>query len=194
MYSCSLCLPRRLLPQIVISHISQSDFNNPLRRGMNLFYPAVCVSCRWRESGSNSKEQRARVSGPLRLLSVEKLASLPLCDCWTSVQHGESRKKPLIFYSEGKQTLTFNAVVLDIWIFCVRNVLKSALEVCRHGVMSMFALLPAEYKTKQQNEPRNRGLCIEFCKCGHFCKSHTLERTKRNCCYRYTGLTKNPIL
>lgn len=142
MYSRSLCLPCRLLPQIVISHISQSDFNNPLRRGMNLFYPAVCVSCRWRESGSNSKEQRARVSGPLRLLSVKKLASL--CDCWTSVQHGESRKKPLIFYSEGKQTLTFNGVVLDIWIFCVRNVPKSVLEVCRHGVMIMFALLPAD--------------------------------------------------
>lgn len=81
MYSHSLCLPRRLLPQIVISHISPSDFNDPLRRGMNSFYPAVCVSCRWRESGSNSKEQRARVSGPLRLLSVEKLASLPPCDC-----------------------------------------------------------------------------------------------------------------
>lgn len=40
-HSHSLCLPRRLLPQIVVSHISQSDFNNPLRRGMNLFYPAV---------------------------------------------------------------------------------------------------------------------------------------------------------
>lgn len=128
---------------------------------MNLFYPAVCVSCRWRKTGSNSKEQRARHSGPLRLLSVEKLASLPLCDCWTSVQHGESGKKPLIFYSEGKQMLTFNAAVLDIWIFCVRNVSKSAVEVCKHDMMSLFALLLAEkYHARQQNEHRTGGVSI----------------------------------
>lgn len=76
--SCSL---HRLLPQIAISYIFPSDFNNPSRRGMNFLYPAVCVSCSWRESGSNSTEQRARVSGPLRLVSVKKLASLPPCDC-----------------------------------------------------------------------------------------------------------------
>ena len=75
---------------------------------------------RERGSGSNSKEQRARVSGPLRLLSVEKLASLPLCDCRTSVQHGKSGKIPLIFYSEGKQTLTFNAAVSYIWTLCLK--------------------------------------------------------------------------
>ena len=131
MYSRSLCLPHRhrLLPQIVISHISQSGFNNPSRRGMNLFYPAVCVSCRWRESGSNSKEQRVRVSGPLRPLSAEKLASV-----WLRNIRATWRvwKRPLIFYSRGKQTLTFNAAVLDIWIYCVWSVPKNAMEVCRH--------------------------------------------------------------
>lgn len=79
--------------------------------------------------------------------------------------------------------MTSNITVLDIWILRVRNMSTSIIEVCRHDMGSMFALLLAENKinTKQENKTSNRGLC------------DVLDRKSNNEFYRYIGLTNTPI-
>lgn len=43
--------------------------------------------------------------------------------------------------------MTFNIAVLGLWILRVRNMSTSIIEVCRHDMVGMFALLLAEKKS-----------------------------------------------